>query len=402
MSLRWLSILVAPTLLAIACGGEGSSPTPSPAVILPFPTPEPTATNPRTDTATPGPAVQRIAYIGGDGDVWVVNGDGSGKRKLFDADPGALSSFSWSPDGLKLAISTRDDIVHIAAANGDPPLQVAADQFLAWSPTSDMFAVGRFAEPPEENTVLVLDLRGNTVIELTGASRPSFSADGARLAFFRVAGQGFLSPDVRGMVADLDSGRVSPIDPDEEPSVEILSKGPPIFSPGSPSLLAYGDRLIDLDRSEEGSLPGSATRWSPDGRYLLVVCGGGRGGQVYDVEAAASILEFNVDPMGTDAPCSGIIDHRDLLTAWSTNSRLLSFYEVGPAPEFEPALLHIQEIVSGDDKTIAMRYPASFEFSPDSSRVLFSNPDGIWRVDADGSNVTLLAEGTAPAWQPQP
>ena len=45
MSLKWLPLLIAPALLAIACGGGSSptpSPTPSPAVILPSPTPEPT------------------------------------------------------------------------------------------------------------------------------------------------------------------------------------------------------------------------------------------------------------------------------------------------------------------------------------------------------------------------
>ncbi len=39
-----------------------------------------------TPTETPEPAVQRIAYIGTDGDVWIINADGSGEKKLFDLD----------------------------------------------------------------------------------------------------------------------------------------------------------------------------------------------------------------------------------------------------------------------------------------------------------------------------
>ena len=44
----------------------------------------------------------------------------------------------------------------------------------------------------------------------------------------------------------------------------------------------------------------------------------------------------------------------------------------------------------------------SSKFSPDSAYLLFSNPEGIWLGDADGTILTLLAEGSEPAWQPKP
>ncbi len=46
MSLKWLPLLIVPALLAIACGGDGSSPTPTP-------TPAPTAAASPTAIATP-------------------------------------------------------------------------------------------------------------------------------------------------------------------------------------------------------------------------------------------------------------------------------------------------------------------------------------------------------------
>ena len=186
MSLKWLPLLIAPTLLALACGG-GASPTPSPApspsaaVVLSSPTPEPTP----TPTVTPEPTVQRIAYVGPDGDVWIMNADGSGKEKLFDAKPSPFNSLiSWSTDGSKFAVTERDGVVYLVTADGDTLLQVPGDRFLAWSPTGDMFAVGRFAPLAVDNAVLVLDLEGNTVVELLEAVGASFSADGARTPFF--------------------------------------------------------------------------------------------------------------------------------------------------------------------------------------------------------------------------
>ena len=43
-----------------------------------------------------------------------------------------------------------------------------------------------------------------------------------------------------------------------------------------------------------------------------------------------------------------------------------------------------------------------FDWSPDGARIVFDTSDGIYVMNADGSDLTLLAEGSRPAWQPQP
>ncbi len=402
------AILLGPVLglLALAaCGGDGSSPTPSPAlspvVALPSPTPEPTPIP--TPTPTPEPAVQRIAYIGTDLDVWIINADGSGQQKLFDIETehgDSVSNLQWSPDGSKFTVTKRgsEDITYIVRADGETLLEVPAVGFVAWPPGGDMLVVGPRPELDVESATLILDLEGNTVMELPDGIEFSFSPDGTRLAFFEVIGPGGLFPDVRAVVADLLTAEVQPIGPDEDPS-EAGPNGPPIFSPTNPSLLAYGDRLIDLDADEERLLPGRAVSWSPDGqRLLLGIC---ERSQVYDVQRGISVLEFDISLPGIDAFCWAVIRS---LSAWTPDSRRLATFDFLVAPD-TLGVLHIRDIAVGDDKTVSINTvsPSEFlEFSPDSLHLVIISPEGISLVNSDDSKLTLLAEGRGAAWQPQP
>jgi hypothetical protein len=345
----------------------------------------------------------RISFLGLDGDVWIMNGDGSNKRKLFKlgARDSDLVSLRWSPDGSKFAVAEHfRNVIHVVSADGDPILQLPAPGhfFPRWSPTDDAFAAS--GEP-----LVVFSLKGDVVIKLPGAhTSVSFSANGRRLAFFKIVGPGGLDPDVRGMVADLYTGKVQPIDPKEDPP-RAYYQGPPIWSPSNPSLLAYGGRLFNLDTGQEGSLPGLAASWSPNGRLLLLAICGDRGiqAQVYDVETSSSILEFDVVPDGGDAPCWA---HAQGM--WSPDGRYFAYLNTGDSPP-QTSTLQVWDSTNGQTKTIGNCRTLG-EFSRDNQHILFATPvyhtsarrSWIWVMDADGSNLTLLAEGNAPAWQPVP
>ncbi|MDO8613613.1 MAG: hypothetical protein Q7R32_12455 [Dehalococcoidia bacterium] len=400
-------------VLAAACGGGGEevqpTPTPSPTIAQPSPTPSP----------TPTPGVQRLAYIGTDLDVWIMNEDGSNQQKLFDiaTDPGdSVHNLQWSPDGTKFAVTrSPKDVVYIVSAAGEKLLELPAVSFLAWSPSSDTYAVARGPALEVESAVLVLDPRGDTAVELANiqiVDQAYFSPDGRRLTFYEFVGGGGLCGDYRGLLADLQTGEVRPIDPAEPPIP--CGKGPPIFSPTNPSLLAYGDGLFDLDAGRVQPLPGRAVRWSPDGRYLVLAgepdqSDAGVPGQVYSLETAASVLEFEVNvSFASDQPFESLVGGR---TTFSSDSRLLASSDLFPD---KPAVLHIRDIATGGDKTLSI--PAGrfgFQFSPDGRHLLISAatelfPDkpsdehSIWLVNSDGSNLIRLAEGSEPAWQPQP
>lgn len=107
-----------------------------------------------TSTSSSNPAVSpdgnRIAFISADpGDpanqVFVVNADGTGRRKVTTDSPGKTEP-AWSPDGTRIAYVAADDIWSIGAGGGTP-LRLTADPavetYPAWSPDGTRIAFVR-------------------------------------------------------------------------------------------------------------------------------------------------------------------------------------------------------------------------------------------------------------------
>ena len=128
-------------------------------------------------------------------------------------------------------------------------------------------------------------------------------------------------------------------------------------------------------------------------------CVRGFGGEVHEVQTGATVLRFDLNPIPKDDTCHSKIYRQ---SAWSPDSRQLAVHDFGPGPDYAPGLLHIREIATGGDTTVSVTTASFLQFSPDSAHLLFSGPGGIWLVDADGTDLTFLAEGSQPAWQPQP
>ena len=96
-----IALALAALLLASACGGGGPpaatpTPTPAPAAVA-TPTPTPVATP--TATPTVAPATGKIAFISdrdGNGEVYVMNADGTGQTNLTN-NPSDDFGPAWSP-----------------------------------------------------------------------------------------------------------------------------------------------------------------------------------------------------------------------------------------------------------------------------------------------------------------
>ena len=401
-----------------ACGGEEAehtptpTPTPSPTAAQPSPTPESSP----TPTATREPAVQRFAYVGTDSDIWIINADASDQQKVLDieTEPGTFVNGPWwAPDGGKLAVvksnyrveAPINELTYIVSADGESLLELPSIKFLAWLPRGETF-FGRRAGVDVEPALLVLDLQGTTVNELSGVgsfSGTSFAADGQHLAFLQdvtpPGEPGGMCGLLRGFYADIQTGEVRPIDPDEQP--EDCGKGAVLFSPTDPSLLAYGDGLFDLDTGEQHRLPAEATSWSPDGQRLLLIPQSCDRVHVYDVETGASLLEFDITVQVYEGSC-WLFTPR--VSAWSPDSRHVATSDSLISEATEARVVHIREIATGDDRTISIAGPikgaASPQFSPDGRYLLFLGPSGIWVAGSDGSDPASVAEGSQPAWRP--
>ncbi len=101
-------------LLTLACGGGGQTASPSPTAEVQAPTPESTAT--AAPTATPEPAVETLAFIR-DGDIWLVDADGSKERRItdFGGTDREVVSFEWLLSGQEIA-----DWVSLPSDPGSP------------------------------------------------------------------------------------------------------------------------------------------------------------------------------------------------------------------------------------------------------------------------------------------
>jgi len=348
-----------------------------------------------------------ILYVGSDNDVWLMNGDGTNRRKVYHVEQPTTGEVdiphpSWAPTGDKIAVwQFLSGIVEVVSAKGELITRVEIREFLTWSPTGNAFAAYFLPRNASAVKLGVFDLSGDVLLELPDAVLPYFSADGRRLAYV-VPSKGGLGTEAqaRGMVADIETGETRALDP-----APGFFKSPPVWNP-TKNTLGYGTRLIDFDTGGEEVLPGPVSGWSPDGRFLLLGAG-----DVYDVSAAEKIYSFELPHGGTDAAPWEMVRGR---FAWSHDSRYFVHIEGGVFDEPPgPIMLEVYDSSSKLAHTIPATPAIESQFSPDGHHIAFTASTGgqwmsrkdlagpwIYVVDADGSGLTLLAQGLQPTWQP--
>jgi dipeptidyl aminopeptidase/acylaminoacyl peptidase len=124
----------------------------------------------------------KIAYVGPDENIWLVNPDGTGNTRLTDI--GGVDSLVWSPDGKQLAFAallreTDEMEIHLVDADGTNlrPLVKRTKLFLrvvAWSPDETQIVfdqVHKYTEwwPCGEDQGLHLaSVDGTSVVSLCG------------------------------------------------------------------------------------------------------------------------------------------------------------------------------------------------------------------------------------------
>jgi Tol biopolymer transport system component len=143
-------------------------------------------------------ATGRIAFSAGahpHEDVYVVNADGSGLRRLTD-DPGADFDPSWSPDGRRIAYRREGGggdssaELYVMNANGSQKRNLTRrpgqDHSPAWSPDGRRiaFASVRGGAMPSI-WVVNADGSGQRRVSRVGGEYPAWSPDGRKIAFDR-------------------------------------------------------------------------------------------------------------------------------------------------------------------------------------------------------------------------
>lgn len=156
--------------------GNSATPTDPPA-----PTPSPTAE-----------PIEEIAFVM-DGEIYLMNTDGSGHRNLTNNPTTHDSEPTWSPDGLQMAFTSyRDDNAEIYIMAADGTGQSNLTQFLAddvnpaWSPDGQTIAF--YSERYQNYKIYGIGPDGSYLHRITEGggttSSPSWSPDSKTIAFF--------------------------------------------------------------------------------------------------------------------------------------------------------------------------------------------------------------------------
>jgi len=210
---RWRvgSVVVAVTLLAVACTGNGDG-TRGPRAE-PSPPPGSSAAPAQRAAPSPPPATGLrglIAYSTQAGDIWVMNADGSNRRQVtrtrdpaFDFDP------SLSPDGRRVVFRTSRGrygpdpggigaegifVIDVATRKERQIQPPQGGLFPAWSPDGKTIAFSGTRGSPYEDGILLMNPDGTNVRDIglpTGGNEcATWSPDSSKLAFCHHGGDG--------------------------------------------------------------------------------------------------------------------------------------------------------------------------------------------------------------------
>lgn len=392
-------------LLLVACGGSSPtpSPTPSPAVILLSPTPEP--------TPTPEPA-ETLGFIR-DGDIWLVNVDGSNERRLNLRN---VQSFSW------VSSAELDAVI-----GGDPPAHMLVDiegnaRELPFPAGGSWSRDGRLYVVPVDQQIVVFNTDGGEVARLEvmppikddpapGECRIPKQPNGE--SYHLIFGQPAFSPDDQRIFV----------------AIYCTTVREAAFLPQNLYAQLYE---VSLDGAVNRPLPELVTnlkiiappRFSPDGSRVAQTvtdyfnaCATEYALTVTDADGASSqpLTLAAIDELHQRTPRpiirGGLVGYD-----WSPDGNAVAgSFDVSTCDDFDlqPFLtgLYLMDLdVAAEEKLVdgPTRSPA---WSPSGDFIsyvagqsfgLLTEPPIIRLLDLTTREVIDLAQGSQPAWQPQP
>jgi Tol biopolymer transport system component len=241
----------------------------------------------------------RITFSGGTDDIWTVNADGSGLKRLT-LDPGEDFDPSWSPDGRLIAFrSMRDgnNEIYVMRADGSGQHNVSRDRTEdwgpAWSPDGEVVWNCQFdLSAGFRACVSGPDGRGARRIPVGRYFEyPAWSPDGTKIAFMsQEADAGGNDPNYNIFVVNADGSGLRRLTdaPGEDgfPSwspdgrkIAFSSTRDDCSNSSAADCRTTGDigpyqtiYVMNADGSDQHRLSlqlGQFVDWSPDGRYLV-------------------------------------------------------------------------------------------------------------------------------------
>ncbi|MER8595734.1 TIR domain-containing protein [Mesorhizobium sp. M1182] len=342
------------------------------------------AWSPRNDT---------IAVAGDDGTVVVY--DVTGTRLLTLGGPRqSIYSLAWSPDGQSIATASEDGIARVWGPVAGSGIELAAlkGNDLAWAPDNNVLAVS----DTDLNDIdwndagaTLLALQGTNAVEST---RVVWSTDGKRLAG--------ISGDHR-VIWDATTGKLSE-------SVALDQYVWPVWSPDLTRFAATrgGETVLRVHNAENGNELSvfefgneniSEITWSPDGKRLAIVGGGGSqaGSGGY---GTAEVRDAGTGKLVAEGPVEQGVEYVSRV-AWSSDGRRL-------ATDSSKNGLYVWNAATGDQLSELVDHDhatTAIAWSPDDLEIATGSTDGTARIwdsstgrelyafRTDSGNITKLA-----------
>lgn len=412
-----LALTLIACVLAAACGGDdgGGSPTPSPAVTA---TPRATATAAAptasaTPTATVSSGGEQLAYSDGE-DIWLINADGSGQRRLTEGGRCALAAGPfWSRRGDKIACvsggTEEAPLTKIAVFDleGQTLAQPEHEAWLgsfAWS-ADDRHFVYSIAEGETLATsrvsLVIGDAESPATVRLEDAQDERWSPDGTQLAYLKSTGEELT-------IYDLGSGKDRPLGTGLQPLAWALG--------GKSLLVAANYQPQDVGATYEASLldpaSGETTRvpeldngtqfWlSRDGQTAAFLAGPAEraeGGVTISMLDLTTREVTAVEGAVIGYPSEGIPPGH---IAFSPDGAYLYWIDVVATSDQDLSGTIYRARSDGSELTQLATVKATlFAFSADRTMVLYSDGSALWVAGVDGGGARSLVEGVGEHWPP--
>ncbi len=226
----------------------------------------------------------RIVYSSVEGDLWIVEADGSNRRQLTDSGAGVDYSPTWSPDGKRIAFRTT---------RGESPPGVDP---------SNIFIINVDRSGERQLT----PARG----EAAGGLFPAWSPDGRSIAYSNGSGINLIRPDGSGRQQLGVPGECSVWSPDGSKLMFCsngINRGEGVDNWDVFVMDADGSHVRRLTRHVAQDYPGA---WSPDGTQIAFFSRRDGYGDVYVMDADGSNVRRVTNEPGAQAVDAWIPDGR--------------------------------------------------------------------------------------------